>query len=96
MSNVYNLPVPSDREVMTKTVKTLSDGLDRIKKEWKQSIIDGKLLGDYNETIAEKDYFFAVYVCLGTDCIGTVRINPNLDHVWVEWINNPKKIVEVL
>ena len=91
---LYNLPPVSERKVMTKTVKTLSDGLDRIKKEWKQSIIDGKLLGDYNETIAEKDYFFAVYVSLGTDCIGTVEVLT--EAFWVEWIVNPNKIIEVL
>ena len=99
MSNVETLvilPVLSEREEKYKKVSCFSDGIARITKEWKEEILNAKLMGDYSEVIdntSSPANCVFIHLCIGTDCIGTVSILTNT--IYSEWIVNPKKIIEV-
>ena len=78
-----------------KTVQVFSEGLDRIKNEWKEDILNAKLLGAYEESVYSFESEIVCTIGIAGFLLGIVTVSLS-GTVWVEWIENTDKIIEVL
>ena len=78
-----------------KTVRVFSEGLDRIKTEWKEDILNAKLLGTYEESVYSFESQMVCTIGIAGFMLGIVTVTLS-GTVWVEWIENKDKIIEVL
>ena len=78
-----------------KTVRVFSEGLDRIKNEWKEDILNAKLLGTYEESVYSFESQIVCTIGIAGFMLGIVTVTLS-GTVWVEWIENKDKIIEVL
>ena len=79
-----------------KTVRVFSEGLDRIKNEWKEEILSAKLMGDYEESVFTLESEIVCTIGIAGFLLGIVTVSLSGSTVWVEWIENKGKIIEVL
>jgi len=77
-----------------KTVQVFSEGLDRIKNEWKEDILNAKLLGAYEESVFTLESEIVCTIGIAGFLLGIVTVSLS-GTVWVEWIENKDKIIEV-
>jgi len=78
-----------------KKVRAFSEGLDRIKNEWKEDILNAKLLGAYEESVFTLESEIVCTIGIAGFMLGIVTVSLS-GTVWAEWIENKDKIIEVL
>ena len=78
-----------------KKVQVFSEGIDRIKKEWGGDILNAKLLGAYEEAVYSFESQIVCTIGIAGFMLGIVTVSFG-GTVWVEWIENKDKIIEVL
>ena len=68
-----------------KKVQVFSEGLDRIKNEWKEEILSAKLMGDYEESVFTLESEIVCTIGIAGFMLGIVTVTLS-GTVWAEWV----------